>query len=79
MTNLNWYKAPKDGSIIGVQFRSDGASREARWNESAGRWDVRAKSSEWTSMALTEPDRKSLLFGGSCDAAFAQRHAADSG
>ena len=41
--------APKDGSIINVQFR-DGMTNKARWNRGTGQWEALDSIDRWRLM-----------------------------
>ena len=49
-THEDWATAPKDGSVINVQF-PDGTQAKARWTtEGVPQWEVLRGGSEWDSM-----------------------------
>ena len=49
-THEDWATAPKDGSVINVQF-PDGTQAKARLStESAPQWEVLRGSGDWVSM-----------------------------
>ena len=53
-TNDDWAAAPKDGSVINVQF-SDGSTK-ARWNSQAaggGQWEIADKNGRWIDMGYS--------------------------
>ena len=41
--------APKDGSVISVQFR-DGTTNKAKWNRAAGQWEALDSIDRWRLM-----------------------------
>jgi len=49
-THEDWATAPKDGSVINVQF-PDGIQAKARWStDGAPLWEVLRGSGDWVSM-----------------------------
>lgn len=50
-TTRDWATAPKDGSIVNVQF-PDGTKAKAKWNavSSGGQWEVLRSSGKWVQM-----------------------------
>jgi hypothetical protein len=44
-----WSTAPKDGSVINVEF-PDGATSKARWNANEGRWEAIRANGTWVGM-----------------------------
>jgi hypothetical protein len=52
--------APKDGSVINVQFR-DGMTNKARWNTGTGQWEALDSIGHWRLMNfLHDSDRFEL-------------------
>ncbi|HEX3347045.1 MAG TPA: hypothetical protein VHS58_02955 [Acetobacteraceae bacterium] len=55
-----WSTAPKEGSVIKVQF-PDGTENTAKWDTKARQWDARLDG-EWVSMAYAHGTRTPVVW-----------------
>jgi hypothetical protein len=65
-TNDDWSTAPKDGSVINIEFRG-GTRAKAKWNAQTARWEVLRHSGKWVNIKFEHGTDHPLVWWAATD------------